>query len=100
MSKTTDEPPTKRRKLDTKKRHYPSLGSSEEDQASQERNVQLLKQELEKKKINNEAVKSLMTRTFSERRKVLLTGGKLVVDLLKDYSFLKKAMFVSEQHCS
>ncbi len=62
---------------------------------SYERNVALLKKELENKKPNTEAVKSLMVRTFSVRRKKILAGSQLVVSLCLDNPFLKKAMYVS-----
>ena len=80
----------------TEKHNYPSLEESGEDKASQTRNAVLLKQEMAKTHPNTQAVKSLMVRTFSERRKVILGGGKLVADACKDYPFLKKAKFVSE----
>ena len=51
--------------------------------------------EIESKKPNPEAVKSLMVRTFAERKKNILSGGQMVAALCTEYPFLKKAMYVS-----
>ena len=50
---------------------------------------------MESKKPNPEVVKSLMVRTFAERRKNILGGGQMVAALCREYPFLKKAMYVS-----
>ena len=89
------EPQTKRQRSEPQKHFYPSVGSSKEDKQSFERNQTLLRREMESKKPNSEAVKSLMVRTFAVRRKKILSGSQMVMTLCREYPFLKKAMFVS-----
>ena len=91
----SSEPQAKRPRPELQKHFYPSIGSSEEDKQSFERNKNLLLREMESKKPNPEAVKSLMVRTFAERRKNILSGGQMVAALCTEYPFLKKAMYVS-----
>lgn len=92
--KKAGEPPEKRKKKD-QNHYYPALGSCEEDEESYSRNIALLQKELQNKRPNSSAIKSLMVRTFSERRKEVLDGGKMVSTLCEEYPFLKRETYVS-----
>ena len=82
------EPKTKRQKSEPQKHFYPSIGSTEEDEQSFERNQTLLWCEMESKKPNPEGVKSLIVRTFAERRKKIRSCGQMVAKLCEEYPFL------------
>ena len=82
----------KRPRPELQKHFYRSIGSSEEDKQSFERNKNLLLREIESKKPNP---KSLIVRTFAEQRKNILSGGQMVAALCTEYPFLKKAIYVS-----
>ena len=93
----TSEPPTptKRYKIDPEKHSYPSLPTNSEDETSILRNISLLKQELAKSKPNFDAVTSLMSRTFSFRRKHILDTVQRVDDIVTECPCLSKPAYVS-----
>lgn len=93
----TSEPPTptKRCKVDPEKHSYPSLPINSEDETAILCNISLLKQELAKSKPNFDAVTSLMSRTFSYRRKHILDTVQRVDDIVGEYPCLSKPAYVS-----
>ena len=92
-SSSSDIPRPKRIKLTTK-HDYPNL-EEVEDEVSNQRNKELLRNELIKVKPNKEALTSFMRRTASVRRKCILDGGQGVREICEEWPLLKKYSFVS-----
>ena len=86
-------------KLTHEKHHYPvEVPECADDEESYTRNLSLLEDELAKSKPSVVALRTLMKRTFAQRR-ILITRADppmLVQDILVDYSPLTKSSFV---HC-
>ncbi len=59
------------------------------------RNVTLLKQEVAKPKVPAANMTSLMTCTFSQRRRWILDEAKPVSQIVEEYPYLSKSLFVS-----
>ena len=90
------EPAMKVAKTDVKMRHYyPDIPHCE-DETSNQRNLELLKEENTKPKPSQEVMKALMGRTFSKRRSDILNlkyPNSLAI--LAEFPALKRSTYVS-----
>lgn len=77
------------------KHAYPSLEGEVEDETTHKRNVALLQDEMTKTKPVTGNVKSLMTRTFLNRREWILNSAIPVSEIVTEYPCLKKVSYVS-----
>ena len=85
----TSEPstPTKQCKIDPEKHSYPSFPDNSEDNTAN-LDVSLLKKELAKSKPSFDAVTSLMSHTFSFRRKDILDTTQSLDDIVREHPCL------------
>lgn len=95
---SSNGPPKKKIKSEVKNKHnYPVIPSTVDDDVSNERNLNLLKQEAMKAKPSNQTIKSLMPRTCAVRRSAILNGDySCVLDIVEDYPVLKRTSYVSQ----
>lgn len=79
------------------KHSYSDIPSIVDDDVSNERNLDLLKQEAMKTKPSNQTLKSLMARTCAVRRSAILNGDyPCALDILEEYPVLKRSPYVSQ----
>ena len=85
--------------MNTDKHIYPSLEGEREDTISHERNIVIMKDMVKKNNPNCDAIRQLMSRTFYCRRVSILDDPtpKSVQDIVEQYPFLRKAVFVSSR---
>ena len=91
-----DGPAVKVAKTDVKMKHYyPNIPHCE-DETSNQRNLELLKEENIKSKPSHEVMKTLMCRTFSMRRSdVLNSKYPNSLAILGEFPALKRSTYVS-----
>ena len=66
-------PKAKRTKTDSSEKHrYPSLAGDVDDDISNDRNIEALKEQMSKTKLNGDTIRELMKRTFYRRRLAIL----------------------------
>ena len=72
-----------------------------DDEASHNRNVALLKDQIAKTRIDHNNIQILMRRTFPRRRMSILDGHvyNLVLDVVDEYPVLRKPSFVRCSLC-
>lgn len=96
----SSEQKQKRSKQDCSEKHAcPSLVGEVEDETSHTRNVELLKDQLTKARVDHKSVQMLMKRTFTRRRKSILDEPTLVVYIVEEYPVFKKPSFVCVITC-
>ena len=88
-------PTQKKIKFDSSKHNYPLIPPSSDDDISDKRNLQLLKEEATKAKSNKPVVKDLLIRTYPVRRRMLLESNVSVSEIVTENPFLKKCAYVS-----
>ena len=93
-SSTLTPPNPKKAKVANK--HYYASVNSEDDDVAHERNVQLLKQHINKGNTKGGAVISLIERTFANRRQWILGNVLPINEILEIYPHLSKSVCVSE----
>ena len=84
--------------MNTPEKHtYPSLVVEAEDEVSLARNKEALQEHMKKTKLNHEAIRELMNRTFYARRVAILDDPepKSVQSIIEEYPMLRKNAFVS-----
>ena len=76
------------------KQFNPVIPADAEDETSNSRNLDLLKEELDKTHPSQESLKSLVYRTFSTRRPIILESDSFK-SILQQYPWIKQSAFVS-----
>lgn len=94
--KSSDASPLKKKfKIDIKKHDYPAIPPAADDEVSNERNLELLKEECKKSKLCSESIKSLMARTYTLRSAVLNEDyPNTLISILEDFPMLKICTYV------
>ena len=86
---------SKKAKVNMVEKHlYASLVSDGEDDVSMERNVEILKQNISKGNSKASAVRSLIQRTFPQRRRWILETVVPLNEILSVYPHLSKPSYV------
>ena len=95
--KPDGSPPKKKLKLeDTSKHVYPSIPALADDETSNSRNIELLKEECKKSGWKKESMKELMARTYATRRVAILNNEYPTTSMIIDnYPILKRCTYVS-----
>ena len=91
-------PSVKRPKLSTTVHRYPTI-DIEEDEASFERNLALMKKELKEQQPSMAKLKEYMIRTFAQRRHWIVSEAITANEVWTKYPLLKKASYVSGVKC-
>ena len=73
---------------------YPTIPDGE-DKVSYKRNVELMEKELKEHHPSKAKLKDLMKRTFSERRKWIVSSALSARQVWTEFPLLKKTQFVS-----
>ena len=94
--KSSDASPPKKLKIDIKKHDYPAIPPAADDEVSNERNLELLKEECKKSKLCSESIKSLMARTYTLRSAVLNGDYPNTLSILDDFPMLKMCTYVRD----
>ena len=95
VSESDGEQPRKKVKEESKRKHcYPAIPADAEDETSNSRNLELIKNELAKPDPSHESMKLLMSRTFPIRRASILKSES-VKNMLEEYPLLKRSAYVS-----
>lgn len=93
------EPVKKAPKLDNAKRYYLIIPICADDEVSIRRNLELLKEETMKLKPSHQVIKTLMQRTFNERRSSILgTEYENVQTIMEDFPMLKRSTYVRHRY--
>ena len=82
---------------ETAKHSYPHLRGEPEDEKTHDRNMKLLKQEIDNRKPNSANVKNLMSHTFIHHREWIVNSEIAVSEVLEKYSCLRKLSHVSRK---
>ena len=83
-------------KIDDHSKHsYPPITESADDDASNKRNLELLREEFAKTKPRNDVLKELMARTYPFRRQTILNSPMSVTGIILEMPLLKKCTYVS-----
>ena len=86
--------------MESKRKHcYPAIPANAEDETSNARNLQLIKDELAKPDPCHDSLKLLMARTFPIRRPFVVESES-VKNVLEEYPLLKRSAYVSIYHAS
>jgi len=85
----------KPRKASHCKHLYPTIPTDADDDESLKRNMDKLKEEINKLKPIPEVIKNLLARIFSARRSKILNAEVSVSSVLQEIKVLKKCSYVS-----
>ena len=92
---SNSEQPRKKVKEEPKRKHcYPMIPANAEDETSNSRNLELIKDEIAKPDPSHKSLKLLMSRTFPMRRPSILEAES-VKNVLEEYPLLKRSAYVS-----
>ena len=85
-------------KLEAEKHQYAALDfdhSSDADEISIQRNINILKKEVTKPKVKSSLVKELVKRTLKSRRDKVIAGFSRPNEMFLEFPHLKKSTYVS-----